>query len=132
VETHKSFEPEVVLDHTERALVAHAVATNGFPIIHRLIRSEVDKFIVGLINTGVENEAAIVANHRLAKAAAQVYTAFMNRINFEVEAFRAAVAKVGDPVDVTEGTIDLGAPASTQSDLDDDLSNEFEIIEEDE
>lgn len=116
-----SFNPDLVLEHNERAAVAQTVGTPGYKVIHgRIMRSEVDKFIVSLINAPEEDDSAIVAKHRLAKAAAQFFQAVTERINNEVQQYVAAVKASGPPVDPTEGHIDLGPAPSTFEDVDRD------------
>lgn len=116
----KGFSPDIQLEYTERALIAQTVATQGYAIIHRIMRSEVDKFIVNLINADEDDEQAIVAKHKLAKSAAQFYQAVTDRINHEVHQYVAATQQNGPPVDPTEGLIDMGAPPSTLRDVEAD------------
>jgi hypothetical protein len=111
------FNPDLVLGHNERAAVMQTIATPGYTVIHRLMRAEVDKFIVNLINAPEEDEKTVAARHKLVKAAAQFYQAITERINFEAVLYKAAVAAEGDPVDLTEGILEMGAPASRYSDL---------------
>ena len=100
--------PELQLEHGERAQLAAITAMEGYKILHRIMRSEVDKFFVALINAKPGDSKSVIASHLLAKAAAQFYQAVTNRINEEVTQYTAA-PKVSDmPVDVTEGLLDLG------------------------
>ena len=46
-----------------------------------------------LINTDPADEAAVLANHRMAKAAWQIFTHMQEKIHFEAQAFLASVAK---------------------------------------
>lgn len=46
-----------------------------------------------LINTDPADEAAVLANHRMAKAAWQIFTHMQEKIHFEAQSFLASVAK---------------------------------------
>lgn len=111
------FNPDIVLEYNERALVVQTVATPGYAIINRIMRSEVDKFIVDLINAPENDDKTVVARHKLSKAAAQFYTAVTGRVNYEIQQYTAAQGGSGKPVDLTEGVIDIGDPASTIDDF---------------
>lgn len=123
------FEPEFSLEHSDRAMVAQTVASPGWKVINRILRSEVDKYLIALININESDDKAIVAAHKLSKAAAQVYTAAMARINHEVNQFIAVSGPPTEPVDMTEGLIDLGPASSTLADLDYDNQSLEEGIE---
>lgn len=123
------FEPEISLEHSDRAMVAQTVATPGWKIINRILRSEVDKYLIALINVDESDDKAIVAAHKLSKAAAQVYAASMARVNYEVQQFIAVSGTPAEPVDITEGLIDLGPASSTLADLDFDNQSLEEGIE---
>lgn len=111
------FNPDIVLEHNDRAAVAQTVATPGYAVIHRIQRSMVDRFIINLMNASEEDEATIVAKHRLAKAAAQFFQMVTDRVNHEIQQYTAAVKQDGPVIDVTEGMIDLGPKASTFEDV---------------
>jgi hypothetical protein len=123
------FEPELSLEHADRAAVAQTVATPGWKVINRILRSEVDKYLIALINVPASDDHAIVAAHKLSKAAAQVYTAAMSRISNEVQQFIAQSGMPTTPVDITEGLIDLGPASSTIEDLGMDITND-QFLEE--
>lgn len=114
------FNPEVVLEHSDRAAIAATVVSDGYRVIHRLMRSEVDKFVIDLINADPSNGKKVWACHLLAKAAAQFYEGLTARINQEVQQYTGAIRNPGPPVDATEGLIDLGPLSSTFADLDAD------------
>lgn len=108
MEQKRGFEPEIILDHTQRSEVANTVLTPGYQHINRIMRAEVDKVIIDLINVDEDDDALVLAKHKLSKAAAQFFQRVVNRINHEVEVYRSTIAEVGEPVDMTEGIIDLG------------------------
>lgn len=124
------FAPDIELEHNERALVAQTTATPGYKIINRIMRSEVDKFIVDLINAPEEDDKAIIAKHKLSKAAAQFYQAVVDRVNSEVHMYMAAVQNGVAPVDVTAGMLDLGEPASTLEDFVQEVEMGESLLEE--
>lgn len=45
-----------------------------------------------LINTASENEAAVVANHKMAKAAWKIFTHFQTKVEEEISLYLASVA----------------------------------------
>lgn len=105
------FNPEVNLSHDQRAQLAHTLATPGFVQVNAIMRAIVDRFVIDLINIDEDDDKAIIAKHKLSKAAAQVYQLVINRINAEVQQF---MHDSGTPslIDPTEGIIDMGEVAS--------------------
>src|SRR5579872_1579906 len=95
-------DPELKLEGRERAALAVMTAMEGFHALKKLMESEVAKFAVKLINTKAEDEAAVLAAHKMCKAAAQFYQGIMDRVNAEVEAY-THTPRAGDPpmADVT-------------------------------
>ncbi len=102
-----AFNPVVNLTHDQRGQVAHTIATPGFLLVNRIMRSEVDKFIIDLINVPEGDDVSVVAKHKLSKAAAQFYELVISRLNFEAGLFMRE-SSGGVPSDPTEGMIDLG------------------------
>lgn len=125
MEAH-TFNPEVKLEHTDRAQMAQTVASPGYIHINRIMRSELDIFIIDLINTPEDNEALAIARFKLSKAAAMYYQRIVNRINMEVQQYVQAQDGPTEPVDMTEGNIDLGALPSTF----DDIQLDEQLLEE--
>lgn len=76
------------------------------------MRTEVDKFVVQLINADPSNQQEVISSHLLAKAAAQFYQAVTDRVNEEITQYMAAPRKTDKPIDVTDGLLDLGDIAS--------------------
>ena len=62
----------------------------------------------------------------MSKIAAQLFTALVKRINDEVETFRVVASQANPqvPQDDTERILNIGDPASTFEDLDDDATDE--------
>ena len=102
------FNPEVMLSHDERAQIAHTMATPGFIHINRIMRVEVDKFAIDLINADEDNDKMVLARHKMSKAAAQYYARVVSRINSEAQQFMREAGNPTEPTDPTEGLIDLG------------------------
>lgn len=116
------FMPELTLDHHQRAALARTTSEEGYRVIHLIARSEVDKFIVALMNISSADPAAVVEGHRVSKTAAMLYEGITNRINKEVQNYINATSEPAAPVDITEGILEIGPPASTFQDL--ELSEE--------
>lgn len=104
----KEFEPELSLSHGERSQLAALASMPGYHIFHRVARAEVHKFVVSLINADGTNPAEVLERHRLSKAAAMFYTALTQKVNEEVYQYTAAPRANDAPVDVTEGSLDIG------------------------
>lgn len=107
-----AFNPELELDHHERAALALMASEEGYKILHRIIRSEVDKFVVDLINATGEDTAEVLEKHRISKVAAQLYEGWTRHVNHEIQNYSAAVQRLGPPIDPTEGMLDFGRVAS--------------------
>jgi hypothetical protein len=118
---NKEFNPDLQLEHGERAVLAATAATPGFVIMHRIFRSEVDKFLIALINADPANSKEVVSRQLLAKAAAQFYQAVTTRINEEVMLYTHAPRADDKPIDITEQVLDIG---EVQSFLEGDDDNE--------
>jgi hypothetical protein len=103
--------PDVQLDHADRAQLVQLYAMEGYKVLHRLMRSEVDKFILAMINADPANPKEVLSRQRLAKAAAQFYEAITQRVNEEITLYTAQTRAGDKPVDVTEGLLDLGTLA---------------------
>lgn len=127
------FNPEVILSHDQRAQLAHTIATPGFVFINAIMRSEVDKFVIDLINVDENDEKGVVAKHRLSKAAAQFYQLVINRVNAEAQQFMHDSGSPSEPIDPTEGMIDLGEysePSDEPIDLLEGLELNEQLVEE--
>ena len=101
------FNPDLRLEHEERALLVQLTAMPGYPILHRIFKAEVDKFIVHLINVPEADDEAVLAAHKLVKAAAQFYSGVTNNINEQVLEYTGAMVPGKKAVDVTEGILDI-------------------------
>lgn len=105
----RAIEPEIELGHGERAQLTALTTMEGYKILHRIMRSETDKFIVAAINSNVgESDDVLAKKLRHAKAAAAFYTAVTNRVNEEVMQYTQAPKANDKPLDVTAQIFDLG------------------------
>jgi hypothetical protein len=116
----QTFNPDIHLNAGEQAALTQTAGTPGYTILHRILRAEVDRFVLNLINADAADEKDVYAKHLLAKSAAQFYQGVTERINEEVLQYTSAHRRVGKPQDVTESLLDIGEPASEQEDLEND------------
>lgn len=122
-----AFNPQVSLSHEQRGQVAHTIASPGFIYINQIMRAEVDKFVIDLINVPEDDSAMVVAKHRISKAAAQFYQLVISRLNSEAGQFVRESSGSSAPItDPTEGLIDLGEHAQP-GDESSDLLGGFEL-----
>lgn len=111
------FTPAVELTYMDQADLAATCATPGYGILHRLMRSEVDKFVLALINTEQGDKEEVYSAFLVSKAAAQFYQGVTNRINQEVIQYTASQGRDSSPIDGTEGILDIGELASNSQDF---------------
>jgi hypothetical protein len=128
-ENLSKFEPELALTHIERAHLVNVASTEGFHILNRIMRSQVDTFVMAQTNADPVNEAEVLSAHRMAKAAAQFYQMFTDRINEEMLQYSHAPKAGEKPVDVTEGLLDLGDLEEMTEDLPDILGGKINANE---
>lgn len=125
-EFQNQFDPEVVISPQEQAALVLLSASEGFKVLNRIMRGEVDKLIMSFVNEPGDSDAMVLNKHKLVKAAALFYDGVVNRMNHEISVYASQQVDT-TPVDVTEHLIDLGAPASTYGDLE---QEKFDGIEE--
>lgn len=125
----EEFKPDVSFTQDERAQIAHTSHTPGFLHINRIMRAQVDKFVLDWINVDEDDEKKIIAKHRLSKAAAQFYQLVVSRINWEIQQFTHEANVSTAPTDPTEGMLDLGkfAHPDDPEDKVEDLLHNFEF-----
>lgn len=73
------------LSEKDIAVLATAVKQEWFDILQRLMENEVKRLNVKLINTGGSNPNEILANHAIAKGAAQFYAGFIKKLREVLE-----------------------------------------------
>ncbi len=107
------FNPELKLSRHEQGALALVVAEEGYQVIHKICKTEIDKFILRLINEDATDPGSVLEAHRIAKAAAQFYAGITNVIKQNVEAYMSGKTIQQAPVDLTEGILDIGPVATT-------------------
>ncbi len=100
----ESFSPEVHLDRNEQSALQSVVAQPGFAVIQKIGRACVDKFVVKWMNQ--ETDEDILRAHKHAKVAAQLYTALLNEIKYQVDDYIHTQPQE-KPIDVAEA-LDIG------------------------
>jgi hypothetical protein len=115
-----SFDPEVIISSNEQAALMLMSASEGFKVFNRIMRGELDKLIMSLINEPGNDDEMVLNKHKLAKSAAIFYDGIINRVNHEI-AIYASQNTDSKPVDSTAHLIDLGPDASTQDDIENDI-----------
>jgi hypothetical protein len=101
-------EPELKLEPAEKAYLVSLVSMHGYKVLHRVIRSECDKFITALLNTPPDDTKKVLANFTMAKTAAMLYTQWTQRVNNIIEEYTHTPKASDAPVDITSGILDLG------------------------
>lgn len=112
----ENLEFELELDDHEIASLALLTGQPGWAVFHKIKRYVANKYITAMINVPSGSEAVLEAQ-RVTKVAAQTYDDEINIINKIVQGYTQSRKPEGKPIDITEGLIDLGAPASTFEDL---------------
>lgn len=110
----KEFVPELSIEPNEQAALVLTVASEGYRVIHKLIKHRVDTFILALINVSSTEEKAVLEAHRVAKVAARMYDGITEEINFICQDYSSGRKVDTIQPDSTEGVIDFGPPATTQ------------------
>lgn len=96
---------ELELTLNEKALLAAYINSDGYKTLDKVMRHELSKFHVKLINATKPEEVLIA--HNLEKAAAMFYQGIVNRINSEIDAYKNTPRDTDPPIDVTEGVLML-------------------------
>jgi|HubBroStandDraft_1064217.scaffolds.fasta_scaffold657523_1 hypothetical protein len=93
------------LTQADRARLSAFLNTDEFKILDSLMKSEVFKFNTALLNE--KEPEKVLQAHNLAKAAASFYQGLVNRINAEAYIYKNTPRPGDDPIDITEGALDL-------------------------
>jgi hypothetical protein len=116
-------EPELDLEPAEKAYLVSLMAMHGYKVLHKVIKSECDRFIVALLNSPQDDTKKILANFTMAKTAAMLYTAWTNRVNSIVEEYTHTPKSSDRPIDITAGILDIGDDSL-------DVLDTYDILEE--
>lgn len=117
----RAISPEYRPDIGEQASLVNTMSTPGWAVVNKLIASEVDKYFLPFINKEPEDEAGVLAAHKMIKAAAQIYDALLQRFATERAYYLSAREDTEVAPDVTEN-LDIGEYT--------DYKNISEILEE--
>ena len=90
-----SVDVDFKLDDRQRATMCAAVQQEAFDVMQHVMEAEVRKFNIALVNTDVTDSKAVLANHAIAKAAAQFYIGFISRLREELQLQQYNAARLG-------------------------------------
>lgn len=113
----KTFEPEIELTDLERTELVQVTSLPGFKVIHKILRNQVDKLALHLINTPAGDKDEVYGRFLQSKTAAQIYQGASDRINAEIASYIASRGSGGVEGDSTESSLDIGEVASKVEDL---------------
>jgi hypothetical protein len=88
-------EIDFVLDDRQRQILVAEMQQEGFEILQRLMVAEIKAFNYALSNTPVSKPQDVLANHAIAKAAAQFYIGFMERLREQLNLHTQLATKIG-------------------------------------
>jgi hypothetical protein len=112
------FNPEVALEREEAAFLATLASQPGFKVLQKIMRSGVDQFTVSMINTDESDEKAVLARHKLSKAAAVYYTWVTNVINNTIQEYIYSTP-TDKPVESAEN-LDIGEHTDPEFDTEEE------------
>ncbi len=81
MENKSEFLPEIELEPEEIASLVSTMATPGFDVLRKILRSSVDRFAMNLINTDNVEEEKVLERHRMARMATIFLGEIYNRLN---------------------------------------------------
>lgn len=81
----KGLDIEIELTDNERGILASSVKQQGFDIMQKLLEDQVRRFNLKLINTNPSKTEEVLAAHYLAKAVAQFYMGFIEKLQHELQ-----------------------------------------------
>ncbi len=126
MQDEKAYFPEIELTQDDRAQLMQTISSPGQAVFNRIFKSVVDGYTTHLLNSPEGNRDVAYERLLMSKIAAQLFTALVKRINDEVETFRVVASQSNPqvPQDDTERILNIGDPASTFEDLDEDATDE--------
>jgi hypothetical protein len=99
IRTERRFGVTARLDHEDRRALFVLRQHDGWPVLLDVMEMVCIELETELINTAPENEAAILAKHKMSKAAWQVFTHLQEKIEEEVSRFTSGtVARPPEPL----------------------------------
>lgn len=93
IRTERTFGVTANLTSVQRRNLHNLENSEIYPDLLDVLEMVCIEVETNLINTDPADEAAVLANHRMAKAAWQIFTHMQERIHLESKAFLASVAK---------------------------------------
>jgi hypothetical protein len=93
IRTERTFGVTAQLRQTQRRNLLNLLNSEIYPDLLDVMEMVCIEKETELINTDPANELAVLANHRMAKAAWQVFTHMQEKIEAETKLFLASVAK---------------------------------------
>jgi hypothetical protein len=104
----RKFNPDLILEHSDRAFLQSTINTPGFKIMQKIFDSELDKLFMNIVNANDKNAEDVLSAQRMSKAACIFYNNVVAKINDEVERYTSVIDESHRaPEDATEGTLDL-------------------------
>ena len=94
VESANLVNVEFTLDSRQRGVLKVFTQQEGWDLMQRLILNVIHDF--NAVAANAEKDEDVIRTHRTAKAAAQIYTGLMERIEHELN-IEATVSSVGTP-----------------------------------
>lgn len=99
---------DLILNDSDRAQLMNTISSQGWKIIHQIMELEAEKFQVALLNVKPGNKEEREDKWFLAKAAAQVVAGILQRLQVEMELYRADISNNIVIPDITEEVLDYG------------------------
>lgn len=79
-EAVKGLQFDFKIDDRVRSILVSHCKTEGFDTFQRLMEQEIRRLNLKLMNTPAHDQQEVIANHAVAKGAAQFYIGFMQRL----------------------------------------------------
>lgn len=92
IRTERSFGVTGSLEPIQRRNLLSVRESEGWPDLLDVMEMCCIEMETDLINTAAENESAVVANHKMAKAAWKIFTHFQTKVDEEIALYMASVA----------------------------------------
>ncbi len=103
----RSIAPEYRPTRVQQSQLINTMNSAGWQVALDVMASVVDKYFIAWLNKDAASDAEVLAAHKMNKAAAQLFTEFVERFNFERGDFVSGQTEEGVAPDVTE-TLDVG------------------------
>ena len=101
IRTERTFGVTANLQSVQRRNLYNLIRSEIYPDVLDVMEMACIETETRLINTDPADEAAVLANHRMAKAAWQIFTFMQEKIHFESQAYLTSITK---PIPIPELT----------------------------